>query len=68
MLVLAIDTSTPDLIVGIVDSDNKTTLGSRIIEDTREHNEPLTPLVQETLAEADKTFADLGSKLSPTLP
>ena len=61
MLVLAIDTSTPDLIVGIVDSDNKTTLGSRIIEDTREHNEQLTPMVQETLAEADKTFADLGA-------
>ncbi|NLZ57110.1 MAG: tRNA (adenosine(37)-N6)-threonylcarbamoyltransferase complex dimerization subunit type 1 TsaB [Corynebacterium sp.] len=61
MLVLAIDTSTPDLIVGIVESDNKTILAQRIIEDTREHNEQLTPMVQEALAAADKTFADLSA-------
>lgn len=61
MLVLAIDTSTPDLIVGIVESDNKTTLAQRIIEDTREHNEQLTPMVQEALAAANKTFADLSA-------
>lgn len=61
MLVLAIDTSTPDLIVGIVDTDTGTTTAQRIIEDTREHNEQLTPMVQATLAEAGLTFDDLGA-------
>lgn len=61
MLVLAIDTSTPDLIVGIVDAATGTTRAQRIIEDTREHNEQLTPMVKAALANADLTFADLGA-------
>lgn len=61
MLVLAIDTSTPDLIVGIVDSETGATRSQRIIEDTREHNEQLTPLVQAALIDATLTFADLGA-------
>lgn len=61
MLVLAIDTSTPDLIVGIVDASTGTTRAQRIIEDTREHNEQLTPTVQAALADAHLTFADLGA-------
>lgn len=61
MLVLAIDTSTPDLIVGIVNSETGDTVGQRIIEDTREHNELLTPMVQEALSDAGLTFPDLGA-------
>lgn len=61
MLVLAIDTSTPDLIVGVVDSDTGTTRAQRIIGDTRAHNEQLTPMVQETLADASRSFTDLGA-------
>lgn len=61
MLVLAIDTSTPDLIVGVVDSATGATLAQRIIEDTRAHNEQLTPMVRETLADASLSFTDLGA-------
>ncbi len=61
MLVLAIDTSTPDLIVGIVDSETGLTKAQRIIEGTRAHNEQLTPMVQETLTQADVAFPDIGA-------
>lgn len=61
MLVLAIDTSTPDLITGIVDSDSGVTLAECIIEDTRAHNEQLTPKIQEVLAAAGLSFADLDA-------
>lgn len=60
MLVLAIDTSTPDLVTGLVD----TSTGSardRIIEGTRAHNEQLTPTVQALLADAAVGFADLDA-------
>lgn len=60
MLVLAIDTSTPDLVVGVVDPATGT-LHETIIPDTRRHNELLTPTVQETLAGAGKVFADLDA-------
>lgn len=59
MLVLALDTSTPDLIVGIVDSDTGLTRAETIIEDTRAHNEQLTPTVQKTLSDASLNFTDL---------
>lgn len=59
MLVLALDTSTPDLIVGLVDSTTNETISSRIIEDTRAHNEQLTPTVQETLRQAGRSFSDV---------
>ncbi|WP_080793524.1 tRNA (adenosine(37)-N6)-threonylcarbamoyltransferase complex dimerization subunit type 1 TsaB [Corynebacterium pacaense] len=61
MLVLAIDTSTPDLITGIIDSDSGATLAERVVEDTRAHNEQLTPMVQEALAEAGVSFGDLNA-------
>ncbi|QGU06489.1 tRNA threonylcarbamoyladenosine biosynthesis protein TsaB [Corynebacterium occultum] len=60
MLVLAIDTSTPDLVVGVVDPAAGT-LHEQIIPDTRRHNELLTPTVQQVLAGAGKTFADLDA-------
>lgn len=61
MLVLAIDTSTPDLVVGLVDSENSTTLAEQILAETRRHNELLTPTVQEVLAAAGKSFAELSA-------
>ncbi|BAU94993.1 M22 family O-sialoglycoprotein endopeptidase [Corynebacterium suranareeae] len=61
MLVLALDTSTPDLIVGIVDSATGTTLAQTIIEDTRAHNEQLTPTVKKTLLDATLSFSDLDA-------
>lgn len=60
MLVLAIDTSTPDLVTGLVD----TTTGrarDRVIPGTRAHNEQLTPTVRALLADAAVTFADLDA-------
>ncbi|ALC05066.1 hypothetical protein CDES_03065 [Corynebacterium deserti GIMN1.010] len=61
MLVLALDTSTPDLIVGIVESDTGATVAQTIIEDTRAHNEQLTPTVQKTLVDASLNFADISA-------
>ncbi|RNE48842.1 tRNA (adenosine(37)-N6)-threonylcarbamoyltransferase complex dimerization subunit type 1 TsaB [Corynebacterium alimapuense] len=60
MLVLAIDTSTPDLVTGLVE----TTTGQvydRIIRETRAHNEKLTPTVQALLADAGVGFSDLDA-------
>lgn len=61
MLVLALDTSTPDLIVGVVDSDTGDTRAETIIEDTRAHNEQLTPTVQKTLLDANLSFSDIDA-------
>lgn len=61
MLVLALDTSTPDLIVGVVDSDTGNTRAETIIEDTRAHNEQLTPTVQKTLLDANLSFSDIDA-------
>ena len=61
MLVLALDTSTPDLIVGVVDSDTGATRAETIIEDTRAHNEQLTPTVQKTLLDANLSFSDIDA-------
>ena len=60
MLVLALDTSTPDLVTGLVNTVTGEST-DRIIEGTRAHNEQLTPTVQALLADADMTFADLGA-------
>ena len=60
MLVLAIDTSTPDLVTGLVDTSTGKAR-DRVIPDTRAHNEQLTPTVRSLLADAGVTFADLGA-------
>lgn len=60
MLVLAIDTSTPDLVAGLVDTATGT-VTEQIHPDTRRHNELLTPTVQQVLAEAGSGFADLDA-------
>jgi tRNA threonylcarbamoyl adenosine modification protein YeaZ len=58
VLVLAIDTSTPDLVTGLVDTSTRQ-VHDRVIPGTRAHNEQLTPTVRTLLADAAVTFADL---------
>ncbi|AGF71599.1 tRNA (adenosine(37)-N6)-threonylcarbamoyltransferase complex dimerization subunit type 1 TsaB [Corynebacterium halotolerans] len=60
MLVLSIDTSTPDLVTGVVDTDTGESV-DRVLPGTRAHNEQLTPTVQTALADARVTFADLDA-------
>lgn len=60
VLVLAIDTSTPDLVAGLVNTETGT-VTERILPDTRRHNELLTPTVQQVLTDAGKTFAELDA-------
>ncbi|MDO5512832.1 tRNA (adenosine(37)-N6)-threonylcarbamoyltransferase complex dimerization subunit type 1 TsaB [Corynebacterium sp.] len=60
MLVLAIDTSTPDLVTGLVDTTTGRTF-DRVIPGTRAHNEQLTPTVRAVLADAAVTFPDLDA-------
>ena len=61
MITLAIDTATPDLVVGLVEGDeNPTALAGRAISDARGHNERLVPAVVELLDEAGLSFGDLG--------
>lgn len=60
VLVLAIDTSTPDLVTGLVDTSTGQ-VRDLVIPDTRAHNEQLTPTVSTLLADAAVTFADLDA-------
>ena len=57
MLILAIDTSTPTLVTGLV--RDGVTVAERILPKCREQEERLVPCVQECLAEADATFQDV---------
>ena len=57
MLILAIDTSTPTLVTGLV--RDGVTVSERILPKCREQEERLVPCVQECLAEADATFQDV---------
>ncbi|GAB2501074.1 tRNA threonylcarbamoyladenosine biosynthesis protein TsaB [Corynebacterium atrinae] len=60
MLVLAIDTSTPDLVTGLVNTATGDTV-DRPLPGTRAHNEQLTPTVQALLIDARVTFADIDA-------
>lgn len=60
MLVLAIDTSTPDLVTGLVDTSTRQ-VHDRVIPGTRAHNEQLTPTVRALLADAAVGFPDLDA-------
>lgn len=60
MLVLAIDTSTPDLVTGLVDTSTRQ-VHDRVIPGTRAHNEQLTPTVRALLADAAVGFTDLDA-------
>lgn len=64
MLVLALDTATTDLVVGVADVD--TAAGTcrvlaESVEATRAHNERLVPTVNAVLADAGVAYADLGA-------
>lgn len=61
MLVLAVDTSTPQVTTGIVSLPDVTLLSGRCHLDARAHNEVLVPLIVECLDEAAVTRADLDA-------
>ncbi|WP_018023356.1 tRNA (adenosine(37)-N6)-threonylcarbamoyltransferase complex dimerization subunit type 1 TsaB [Corynebacterium ulceribovis] len=63
MLVLAVDTSTPFVTAGLVTvTEDAVNAGpQRLTEDSRAHNEVLTPSITECLAEAEATPADLDA-------
>lgn len=72
---LAIDTATPSVVVGVVSTASMvepatsgatsrvetTTLASRVLDDQRRHAEVLTTLMREVLAEAGVSGADLDA-------
>lgn len=60
MLVLAVDTATTDLIVGLADTDSGRVLAESV-ESTRAHNERLVPTVERLMTEADMEFGDVGA-------
>ncbi|MCS4489572.1 tRNA (adenosine(37)-N6)-threonylcarbamoyltransferase complex dimerization subunit type 1 TsaB [Corynebacterium sp. ES2794-CONJ1] len=72
MLVLAIDTATENLVVGVVRTDQsgvpKALISERIVDDARAHNEMLVPTTLEVLDEADLSFADLDVIVTGTGP
>lgn len=61
MYVLALDTATPALTVGIVDSETGAVLARRDRTHARGHAEVLVPYLLECLAEAGLRRADLGA-------
>ena len=61
MITLAIDTATENLVVGLVEGEERPrVLAGRAISDARGHNERLVPAVVELLGEAGLGFGDLG--------
>lgn len=61
MFVLALDTATPALTVGIADPETGAVLARRDRTHSRGHAEVLTPFILECLAEAGLQRADLGA-------
>lgn len=68
VLVLAIDSATPTVVAGVVDSATNEVLGQTILENCRDHNEQLVPATQAALKEAGKSFADLDAIVVGTGP
>lgn len=68
VLVLAIDSATPTVVAGIVDSATNEVLGETILENCRDHNEQLVPATQAALKKAGKTFAELDAIVVGTGP
>lgn len=58
--VLAIDTSTPAVVAGVLSRDG-TVLGERIVVDAHAHAELLTPNVVAAVADAGLQMSDLGA-------
>ncbi|MDP0396552.1 tRNA (adenosine(37)-N6)-threonylcarbamoyltransferase complex dimerization subunit type 1 TsaB [Tsukamurella strandjordii] len=61
MFVLALDTATPALTVGIVDLESGRVLAERGQTHSRGHAEVLTPFILECLAESGMQRSDLGA-------
>lgn len=61
MLVLAVDTATPDLLVGVVEAPSLEVRAQTVVRATRGHNEILVPTTQEVLATAGVSFAELDA-------
>lgn len=68
VLVLAIDSATPTVVAGVVDSATNEVLGETILENCRDHNEQLVPATQAALRKAGKTFADIDAIVVGTGP
>ncbi|GAC56614.1 hypothetical protein GOHSU_12_00040 [Gordonia hirsuta DSM 44140 = NBRC 16056] len=64
--VLALDTATSAVVVGIV--DDGVTLAERVVHDHRRHAEVLTSLMQQVLAEAGVTGGELSAVVVGTGP
>lgn len=60
MLVLAVDTATTELVVGLADTDSAAVLAESV-ETTRAHNERLVPSVESLMDEAGVAYSDLGA-------
>lgn len=60
MLVLAVDTATTDLVVGLAETDSGRVLAESV-EATRAHNERLVPTVESLIAEAGVSYDELGA-------
>jgi tRNA threonylcarbamoyl adenosine modification protein YeaZ len=62
VLVLGLDTATPACTVALAETAGDVTeRASAVVVDARRHGELLTPLIQQVLAEAGVTVADLGA-------
>lgn len=60
MLILAVDTATPDLIVGVVSTETGAAVAEAFEPHVKGHNELLVPTINKVLAEAGCEYADLG--------
>ncbi|MDO4928827.1 MAG: tRNA (adenosine(37)-N6)-threonylcarbamoyltransferase complex dimerization subunit type 1 TsaB [Corynebacterium sp.] len=78
MLILVIDTATPDLCVGLVRirevtsgvlaPDTASTIAQEILVQCKHHNETLIPTVQALLREAGVTMSEIGAIIVGTGP
>ena len=59
MIVLALDTATSDLVVGLVDASDEPRTIAESVTQTRAHNERLVPEVTRLLDQAGLGFGDL---------
>ncbi|MHA2788117.1 tRNA (adenosine(37)-N6)-threonylcarbamoyltransferase complex dimerization subunit type 1 TsaB [Corynebacterium sp. S7] len=60
MWVLALDTATPDLVTGLVNTETGQSI-DEVVPETRNHNAILVPTVQKLLERGGLTFAALGA-------
>jgi len=61
VLVIAVDTATPAVTAGVVNVEEMLVLAQCVTVDAKAHGELLTPHVLTALAEAGRTFADVGA-------